>query len=429
MRKPKSEVGLFGLLAVIAIVRVGVGFDPGGSIDFYQFWAVSTAREVRPDLPPPYVDPEATRIVLEGELRNETDASVLRAHRFRMGEFEPFGSPLLYLAFAPFPRDYRLASALFAGLQGLCFALGVAAWMRLCGWGALASVAGAALLLVGYRPFGDDLFTGNLNSIQLAGFAMALALTGRACDAPGRGRTLGVAGLLVGLAALSLAKANFALAAAALAAHLAWRLGARAFLPAIAVALPGVTLLLVAPCLYFRSATVWLDWVRLVFLDPATLSDYALAAGNTSTPRLLEEAFGIDPLTASAVLALLLVATLAPLRRRILSDPRLAVGLAIAAVFALTPLVWFHYFVLALLPGLWLLAPGQRPAVRALGAIAVALYSAVYAPLVAEVAPSLVTTLLQPVWSISWIPLWAALLWSARYRYQADPKPRSADDV
>lgn len=418
MRTSKTEVGLFGLLAAVATIRVLVGFDPGGTVDFYQFRGVPVARQLRDGLPPPYVDPEATRETLEEHFRGETDPRVLRAHRFRMGEFEPFGSPLLYLSFAPLPRDYRLASGLFACIQGLCFALGAALLMRRSGFGAFASTAIAVLLVVAYRPFGDDVFTGNLNSIQLAAFAAALAWTERAFETPRR--TLAVGSLLAGLVALTLWKANFALAAAALAAHLAWRIGARDSLRAIGVALPAVALLVAAPCLYFRSATVWLDWVRRVFGDPNRLADYALEVGNTSTPRLLHEWWGVEPAAASLGLLLLLVATLLPVARRAIADAHLSTGLGIAAVLALTPLVWFHYFVLALIPGLWLLAPSQPRAARALGAIALVLYSAVYAPLVAAATPKLVTGMLQPLWALGWIPLWAALVWRASAKTRGD---------
>jgi hypothetical protein len=75
---------------------------------------------------------------------------------------------------------------------------------------------------------------------------------------------------------------------------------------------------------------------------------------------------------------------------------------------AALPLVWFHYFVLALIPGLALaLGPRRAPAARALALLALALYSAPWLPLARRAG---VTPWLPGLWSITWVPLWLAWL-------------------
>jgi hypothetical protein len=115
---------------------------------------------------------------------------------------------------------------------------------------------------------------------------------------------------------------------------------------------------------------------------------------------------------AGSALAIVLAASLAPFAWRALDAAPRAAGIGIVAVFALAPLVWFHYFVLALVPGLWLVGPSRPTAARVWGGAALVLYSAVYLPVVAAAAPAAVASVLQPLWALAWIPLWIGLLCS-----------------
>lgn len=395
------------LLAAIALGQLGQGSSPGASVDLYQFWGVGAARAQRPGLPTPWSAPEAYRAALERHFADESRPEALRVHRIRMRAFEPFGSPLLYLVFAAFPDDYLRAALLWRGLQLTAFALAVLVLARLAGWPGRATLLLPGALALLYRPFGDDLLTGNLNALQLA----ALAGLVHATLTPAA-RVPRAALLLCALAALALLKLNLAPAAAGLGLALGLRLGARDFGRACAFAAPGVAALLLAPCLYFRSPRAWLDWVGQVFADePTRLAGYALRAGNTSTPRLLEEWLGIPVLLSALLLAALLLASLARVPRRAWRDPGLAAGIGVVAALAAAPLVWFHYFVLALLPGLWLAGSpraGRLPQALAAGALLV--YAGFYLPAV----PRAALPALHALWALSWIPLWAALLVRAR---------------
>lgn len=394
---------LAALLAVAAAVQVTRSFTPRASIDFYQFAGVSAARAQQPGLGLPWTEPDAYREALEKRFGAAPDPEVRRVHRVRMRAFEPFGSPLLYLAFAPLPDDYRSALLLYRALQVLAFAAGVSAWTRLAGGSLeLALVLPGALLLL-YRPLGDDLLTGNLNALQLCGLALGVRWARQG------GHASAAALLLV--AALALVKANLALAALGVGAAIALRDGRGALLRAGAAALPGVLLLLLAPALYFGSASVWTAWWGRVFAQqPDRLTEYAVAAGNTSTPRLLEETLGVPALASSLLLAALLGLSLWRLPRTALARPAFAAGLGVVAMLAVSPLVWFHYFVLALAPGLWL-ALGSRAALpRALAVATLLVLSAFYLPVV----PRAALPALHAIWSLAWIPLWCALLLRAR---------------
>jgi hypothetical protein len=170
--------------------------------------------------------------------------------------------------------------------------------------------------------------------------------------------------------------------------------------------------MLVAPLVWLGSASAWGEWLTLIVgRDARRLSEYALAAGNTSTPRLLEEWLGVDPLLAAAGIGVLLAVALAPVARRVVDDAWLAAGVGVVVSLAIAPLVWFHYYVLALVPALGLLAVPGAP--RWLGVLAVALYS-LYQPDLATYSRAFVSEWLAPSWSLGWVVLWLGLWLAAR---------------
>ena len=85
---------------------------------------------------------------------------------------------------------------------------------------------------------------------------------------------------------------------------------------------------------------------------------------------------------------------------------------------ATSPLFWLHYYVLMLIPSLWLLSAGAR---------AVSLLAATSVALSAGLAGMLLWTLGWPAAmpatiALSWVPLWGALLLELR-----SPAARSED--
>ncbi len=394
--------------AVLLVAKPWIALDTGRAVDFYQFWAVGAARSLEPGLPSPWSDPDAYREPLSRSLEDASDEA-RRVHRFRMRELELFGSPLLYWSFAALPADYEAALAGYRGLQLLALCVAIVVLCRRLGFGRSSWLA-PGLLLAGYRPLGDDLYAGNLNVLQLAALVAALELAWRLRLAPEARRPLLAAALVTGLGGLLLLKPNLLLAGVGLGLALRSRLTGGEALRALALALPALALLAWAPMRYFGSAAVWGEWLGRVFVaEPERLAAYAVLAGNTSAARWLEESLGLPALLASGGLALLLGASLlrAPGAFR---DPDRAAALGAIGMLALAPLVWFHYWVLALPAFLWLLRASGPP--RWLAGAGGLLVSGVYLPLL----PREFLPVVRSLWCFAWALPWVALLLTVRSR-------------
>jgi hypothetical protein len=429
VRRRGPWIALLGLVALAVAIR---GFQPAQTVDFYQFWGISAAREASArELGTPYTETRRYRAVLDRRFRAEAGPALLRLHARRMRSFEPFGSPLLYTAFAPLPADYVTASAVFFAIQVGLLLAGTALLGRTLGWGAdLGAALGFAALLA-YRPLYNDLLAGNLNAVQLGALAALPPLSAAAAAQAGARRAAIAGGYLALLAALVLLKPNLALVGVALALHLPARIGAGSAARGGLLALPCVLLLLAVPCLYFGSASAWSDWYAFVFRENAPrIGALPLAAGNTATPRLLADLLGLAPQSAGLAVLGLLAASLplafAPGRpagvsrleraraagAALLRDPLAAASLALVVTFAASPLVWYHYFVLALIPGAWLASTGGRGGPQqllALGALLV--YSGAWLPLLGD---RLDAAGRGAIWSLTWTLLWVALLLRSR---------------
>lgn len=427
------------LAALLALALAGSRARVETSVDLYQFWAVPAARALAAGqgrtLPPVWIDPDATRRILDAHFAAEPDPGARRVHGVRRARFEPFGSPLLYAAFASLPERYSAAAHVFRGVQLLAFAAAVFGWVRLCGGSAALAAWAVAALALAWRPFGDDLFTGNVNALQLAGLAAATAPALRVRRGAGTGWAA-LSGAL--LAALALFKVNLLPAVAGVGLALGLRADGRGRRAAGGAALASGALGVVASSAYFASARAWPAWLAFAFGDPRRLGDYAVAQGNVSTARLLAEALGVDPLLATAVVAALLAASLVavahararargegPLRAlgALLAEPRRAAGFGAVAVLALPPLVWFHYFVVALAAVAWLVVPAHDRTVRGLGVASLVVLSAAYLPLVARAG---LYPLLPPLWCLAWTLPWAGLCLEAARASDAPvaPSPR-----
>jgi hypothetical protein len=172
---------------------------------------------------------------------------------------------------------------------------------------------------------------------------------------------------------------------------------------------------------------VWLDWYQVVFgRNPYTLVRPALG-GNYASSRLLSSWLHLDVwlivALTSAVLALSLIAAVAwtahgnardRARRvvdtlgRTLDDPRLAAAIGVTICIALPPLFWYHYYVIALIPGLWLLNASAGPSALAFwGFAALALSSGLLNVLFLPLGWS---DAVQASAALSWIPLWGGIL-------------------
>jgi len=401
-------------------------------IDFYQFWGVPLARDAASLERTPYVDAPMYALVLNTMADSSPNAKFREANRLRR-TLEPMGTPFLYAAFSVFPGAYERAQVLFTMLLYAAAGVAVFALSRLRGLGGGAAVCVAFLVMLTFNPFAQDVRSGNVNSLQLAYLVALVAISSR------RAFTgwAWLDGLYVGsLALFVLFKPNTPWIALALALHYLALRGVRAFaIGAVwAVILAGVAIAVGA--WQFGSSHAWAEWFQLArgmdgsallfTLDRGNLS-FAMALSRVS-PALGAVGWG---LAMAGVLAVGLALALSPrdastrgvldAGQRAFADPWFAVTVGVAFTFATSPLVWPHYYVLALVPIAWLVAPERRCVACVAGAIAcyVVLSRAVIDPLVAREAYGV----LQAFSVAAWLALLPGMFMFARAAARGENTP------
>jgi hypothetical protein len=331
------------------------------------------------------------------------------------------------MLFSVFPAEYLVASTVYHVLQLLAFFAGVVAIGLVYRFALFPLVCVACLLVLGSGPVSSDLRVGNIGCLQFAALAGCVAVAARLRDTA---RPMLVGSVLMSLVTvLILVKPNIAPALGMLALHLWAARGTRVFAVSLGPAAVAGAVAMVLPCLYFGSRIVWWEWYRFVFGH----NPYALAkapgGGNYSGSRLFATWLGIDiwlvVLTITAFLGLSALAVLAARRirslggavaavrimvARILGDLHVAVAIGVVCAIAMPPLAWYHYYVIALIPGLWLLtgSPGPGSPYAALCGLAglvlsLGLLNVLFIPLGWAEAVSYSAAL-------SWIPFWAGVL-------------------
>jgi hypothetical protein len=412
------------------------------TVDFFQYWGVGAARRMATEpLGTPYRDMRAYWTVLN---QHTTGSSVAKLDALSRAANRPgfTATPLTYLGFAAFPADFTTAAAVYHVIQLLAFFGGVIVVGRVYRFALFPLVCLACVLVLGSGPVSSDLRVGNIGCLQFAALAGCVAVADRLRQTPRPAVVGGV--LLSGVAVLVLVKPNIVPALGMLALHLWVVRGPRVFVLSAVPAVVVGAVAVVAPCLYFGTRSVWYEWYRFVFGH----NPYALArapgGGNYSGSRLFATWLGVDVwVVIAAILALIGLSALAVLAgrdirtvaaaglavratlARVLGDLHVATAIGVIASIALPPLTWYHYYVIALIPGLWLLTappgPGSRPAMLCGLAgliLGLGLLNVLFIPLGWTGAVSFVTAL-------SWIPLWAGVL--LRLRAPADaPTPSQA---
>jgi hypothetical protein len=342
------------------------------AVDFYQYWAVSAALRLRGEnLGLPYTNSrEYVATVAEYAAQPGNDKLAKVSGVFTRPGFT--ATPFLYMLFGALPLDFALALAIYHILQVVLSLAAIMALGAVYRYPLFLAVCLALLLVISSGPLTSDIRVGNVGSVQLASLAVLLALVQRLPRA--RHPTALGSLALSGLTLLALAKPNVALIAAIMALHLLLTRGVRfsaiAAMPAVVSGAAAVIL----PCLHFRSWTVWYEWYRSVFGHKLYGLAGAPGPGNYSTTKMLAGWFHVPVGTAvrlvAIALAVSLIATVvaavradararaAPVRSglaRILGEPHVAMAIGVTVTIALPPLFWYHYYVIALIPGLWLL--------------------------------------------------------------------------
>jgi hypothetical protein len=346
--------------------------------DLYHPWGIGLAREALPPGSNPYRDP-----VAYGEIAAQAAAAAREASpRLWMAggvwksrseaAFEPTGTPFFYAVMALLPGDYDRAHLLHAVLQFIAVAVSVFALARLRGVPAVPALVLAAAVEIAFSGFVRDVNFANVTSFQLLVVTALVWVSARGLLA--RHRALEV--LYLPLLALFVAyKPNGALVALAMGLHFAVARGPRPTLVGAAAAALALLGAFATAALYFGDAGVWRDWVHYTQGAHGGKLLYSVDAGNQSLAMLMAEKGGAyGPLVNSAIIALgiavaLVVAMsdsgkrpelLAPALRRLFSDPGRAASAGVILTCAAAPLFWHHYYVLCLVPMLWLFGRGNR---------------------------------------------------------------------
>ena len=415
------------LIVLILVQLVGgwsIGLFPRlTAIDFYQYWGVSAALRLSGyTLGGPYRNHEKYHAVLR-DLAAQSDQPKLAAVSRAMPRPSFTATPFLYMLFGTFPADYTRAVGLFQTLQVVLFLTAVFLLGMIYRFQIFPLICLALLLLVSSGPLFADLRVGNLGSLQFAALTVVLVLADR-LQYVARATPLGCA-VLAGLVLLVLAKPNVALVIPMMVVHLWQRRGNRFLaIAAVPAALLGAAAVVIPP-VYFHSWTVWREWYDFVYAHNPSGLARPPTGGNYSTSLLLARWIHADVWMVAGVIAAVLSVSLiavvavsmrtgrasAMLRRAlegVFGDVRLAMAIGITLTIALPPLVWYHYNVIALIPGLWLLnASSGSGYLRLCGLLALLLSS------------GFLNTLFLPLgWNgaaeigaaLSWVPLWAGIL-------------------
>jgi hypothetical protein len=403
-------------------------------VDFYQLWGVGAAQKLSGhSLGSPYTERERYAVVLN-DYAGTVDYPSLTTASAVWKRLALTATPLLYVSFSMLPRDYSVAIGLFRGLQLLLFLLAFCILGIQYRYDRFQMACMALLFVLFFGPFRSDLRVGNVGSVQLFCLAVILALAESLANGrqlPPRA-TLGVL-LLSSSAAVTLAKPNIGLIGVLMAAHLWIRHGGRFF---ARVAIPTVAvcaILYIIPCVYFGSWRVWYEWyeffTRSGSKTPASLS---IDRGDYSSALFVASWLGVNVHAAALAMAAVLIvsllcvivvspgalrgagssraATIVGALRRIFSDSTLVIAGGIALTIAISPLVWFHYYVLIIIPAFWLLN-GTRRSDQVLGLAAITLSSGMLTVLF---APLGWTGAVPITIAASWIPLWCAILLHSR---------------
>jgi hypothetical protein len=368
------------VLCVFLLASAFEAFPEQPGADFYQFWGVPTAKRMmaaHDAFESPYVSAEEYAENLN-HLSDRYGSRKLRSANALRRTLEPMGTPFLYATFSLFPEDYDSAQAIFVTLLYLGAGVGVFALARLRGlsfhWAACVAFA----VELTFAPFMVDVRAANVNSLQLALIAVLVWMAAKNV----RTGNAFVDALFLGvLAPLVIFKPNTLWIAAALALQYGLSRGARQFLGGVGMA-AALSIISIAIGSAYLGTSSWTEWLGLAGRMQAGLP-LSLEEGNESIAMWLSRhggAYGAVGYGAILGLLLLLVLALAmsangkrsdllwPTAKRAFCDPWFAASVGVLLTFATSPLVWSHYFVLALVPIAWLLGRDGMTGVGTWGA-------------------------------------------------------------
>ena len=372
----KINVLIIVLLACTAVSTSVTNFRAVAGIDFYQFWAVSKAQELSGyQLKNPYKEMTKYHDVLSEHAARSSDRHLKGANNFRK-TLDLCATPLFYSLFTWLPMNYTLAFGLYQFMQIALFIMAVVLLGSLYNGSKTHFLTLALLLLTVYSPLLSELRVANFNTFQIVAIAGLIVLAARTARSD---RPL-VGSIIVMCAAsfITLVKPNLVPVTLLLAVHIWVQHRTRIFAGAVLAAGIFSTILILSASLQFGSWTIWMDWYHFLIGANSTKLFYPVSQGNYAPVLLISEYFKISRTIATVILScgLFFSALCAiffnPSRNKAgikgfvqsaafaFRDPSLATAVGILIMLVFSPLVWFHYYVLSLMPALWLLSLSER---------------------------------------------------------------------
>lgn len=416
------------ILAFVALLaldhyRNHLAHSPG--IDFFQYWAVPMARRLSVEpLGSPYAETQRYAETIRnfsshtGDPRLEAVVDYWKTPDFA-------SDPLVYVIGGWLPADYTTALRTYQFLQFAALAVALFLLARMSSLPGLETAILGLLMFVYYMPILSELRVLNTNAVVLVALAGATwLLQTRSGTPPPWGRLAAALCLAVFAAFL---KPIWAPLPGLILLHLLYQGRRLEVLKSAAVAGGLALVLFIWPAVVF-GPSIWPEWYRSVFGDSSDRLFYSVEQGNRSTAVVLVEATGMSANAATGVIAAFLSASLLvswlihhkaasprgwrvagrSLGNGLLGRPETALALGIAGALALSPLAWWHYYTVALLPVFVLLAPGAPRALGALAALSFLLSSGRLGPIYVAIGdPDNITVLGA---ALAWIPLWLGLL-------------------
>jgi len=426
----KTSIFLIIILALMAIISSIEKIKASVGIDFYQFWAVSKAQEwSNYNLKSPYFKEAQYAGVINSYADSSNDSQLKRVNRVfkKLPQFnlDPTGTPLFYWIFAKFPQNYSLSFYTFQALRVILFIISVVLLNSGSHGNRLGLVSLGLLLSIVYGPFLSDLRVGNINSFQMFIFVILLTFADRVLSTSARHVLLFSVVFLCALVFMALLKPNLILVILLLSIYL-WALnGTKILVKAGIASLFFGAILLLLPCIYFESWQVWSAWYDYVLGNDKIL--YPVYQGNFSTVLLTSQIFGISIFSTWLIIATILIILgsisimiaisfnksklkgLWEIVVEMAQDPFLCAAIGITATLALMPLVWYHYFIMSLIPAIWMLTASNRSnLIAGLGGLSMILTSELPGNLIINLFGW--SSLLPYIIAMGWVPLWAGIL-------------------
>jgi len=420
MKRTKTQTLLTLLLAAVASFAYANHRERTAGVDFYANWAAAAAqRSAGQSLGSPYINLDGyADIHRTMVMQHPDDEPLFLATAFWYNSaagrsWLPLQTPLIFTSFTLFPSDFSFAFALYRWSAWLLFIFALALWgslsPSLAGW----MPASAFILLLSFFPVQRDLGVGNVGVFLLAGLVSALVLVHRIKRLSAGHAVVFQAVLATWLTFLTLFKPLVLLPCLLVGLYVLVTGTSRERVAFLLASTASLALCLLVSSWFFGSWTVWLDWFDYLAVRKHMV--FPSSSFNCSLVIILVERFGTNPLVFSAAIGGVLIGSLLVVfRSRVLTarslfgDPVQLASLSILATLAVSPLVWHHYYVLAVLPALWLFSR-RDGSLLITGLVLVAWLA--NTPLIVNwlLAQSHSDGALM-LQSVSWVPLWIGSL-------------------